>query len=94
MLTRGDVVVIHSTDGVENRYGCLGIVSGPASILMDGRYDLLVEDPSEQGFISTYHQDHLEVIDHVEGEPKLPKIPAAVITEFKKVCRALKSRRL
>lgn len=88
-IRKGDVVVIHSTDGVEDRYGWVGIVLGQAYIILDGRYDLLVKEPTEQGYLATYHQDNLEVIDHIEGEPQIPKLPTAVIKEFKRVCRVI-----
>lgn len=57
----GDLVVITSTDGVENRQGWLGIVKEK---LPCNRYDLLVKNKNENGYLTTYHRDHFEIIDH------------------------------
>lgn len=73
----GDLVVILSTDGVENRYGWLGIVRKDLS---NDRYDIQVKTIHENGYLATYSRNDIEVIDH--DEDLLKEAPKSFLREF------------
>ena len=77
-ISPGDIVVITSIDGLENRYGWLGIVIGPAYKAND-RWDILIAEPDTNGWVVTYHQDNIEVIDHMDDKIIFPEIPEGVV---------------
>jgi hypothetical protein len=77
-LNRGDVVVIHTNVGLENRYGWIGIVLYDDTLRgahTKGRYTILVCE-GDGGHCSYYAKD-LEVIDHDE---------ALLISKEKMIC--------
>jgi hypothetical protein len=57
-------------------------------LFYDGRLDLLIAEPTGQGFIATYHEDLFEVIDH--GDPViLPKTNLEVVKAIKNRMKGL-----
>ena len=84
----GDVVVITSPIGLEDRTGWLGIVLHTTSLFYDGRWDLLIAEPTGQGFIATYHEDQFEVIDQ-ECYVVLPKVNPEVVKVIKNRMKGL-----
>ena len=83
-MKAGDVVVICTNVGLENRYGWLGVVRGcPAP----GTWDVFTKEPTESGYLSTYQEKDLEVIDEMEPIEE-PEVPLAAIREIKRVSRA------
>jgi hypothetical protein len=83
-LIPGDIVVILSPDGLYNRMGDLGIVLGPF-LMVDplDRLEILIKEPTEDGYIAVYAKSSLEVIDHMQ-RPILSPINLEVIKEIKK----------
>ena len=59
----GNVVVITTSNGLEDRTGWLGIVISRAYMLYPGMWDLLIKEYTEDGHLVTYHDSGFEVID-------------------------------
>jgi len=78
-LNRGDVVVIHTNVGIENRYGWIGVVlydDAIRGVRTKGRYTILVCEGD--GGHCSYYAENLEVIDHDK---------ALLISKEKMICR-------
>jgi hypothetical protein len=66
-IRRGDVVVIHTGVGLENRYGWIGVADYTLP-----KVGVLISKET-QGYIAEYPAEVLEVIDHDESLLEEPK---------------------
>lgn len=80
-MKAGDVVVITTHQGLENRYGCLGVLRGSCR---PDAWDLFTKEPSEQGYLSTYHVSQFEVIDEDMEPIEEPVVPIEAVREIQR----------
>jgi hypothetical protein len=68
-IRKGDVVVIHSHIGIEDRFGWLGVVDYNRAYGYGKAVGVQISNET-QGFICEYPADALEVIDHIDETPE------------------------